>query len=127
MSTQKMKDQAKQQLKKKLKNGSLGEVDLSLISFGFIFETNVLGRQIHFPMTMRYQTFKESKEFGEIISPNSDIPEGDKNKRYQELMEKLLIKPSNEKFSIMFDQLHEQEIEEFLIQFAEAKEESRKK
>ena len=127
MSTQTQRNKAKNQSKKKITNGDLGEVDLSLISFDFVFQTNKLGRLIDFPMKMRFQTFKESKQLGDIISPNSLIPQGEKNQRFQELMEGLLISPDRAEFAIMFEQLYEAEIEEFLFQFSDAKEEARKK
>lgn len=110
----------------KMIKGKHNGTDLSIISFPFNFVSELQERN-KFNMVMRQQTFQELREWGQTVSPTSDIHPGDRAELILNLLKDIVVKPSQKKFEDWFVTLYESEIEDFLIQFAEAKEQIRKK
>ena len=101
------------------------EIDISLISYPFTFESDLTKKA--YKMVFRYQTFKELRDWGDVISPSSSVHPGDKANRMLELLSAIVVEPKVKKFSKWFNTLYELEIQYFLVQFAQAKENARKK
>ena len=99
---------------------------LSVISFPFNFQSNL--REVNkFNMVLIQQPFKELRDWGEISSESSSLDHGQRTARTLELLLDIVVKPSSKKFEDWFITLYESEIFDFMAQFAEAKEHSRKK
>lgn len=123
MSSQAQKEKARKELVKKKKDN--GEVDYSLISFNFIFEPEYFVDPLD--LTFRYQTFRELRDWGQIISPSSNIHPGDRTEKLLELLKNCLISPSGDKFESWIDQLYEPDVERFIKEYGGAKSQRQKK
>ncbi len=106
-----------------------GEVDYSLMSFNFTFSPSYPPKNPvkDLEMTFRFQTFGELRQWGQIISPNSNIHPGDRMETLLESLQGCLLSPSAEIFETWFCQVNELDMEDFIKAYGDAKGAKQKK
>ena len=127
-----MNEDAKQRIvsKKRAKaKKTNGEIDYSLISFDLTYvPEHKLDKPIReLEMSFRFQTFGELREWGQIISPNSNVHPGDRMELLLNSLLGCLVSPKAEEFEAWFCQLLEPDLKNFIKVYGEAKGEQQKK
>lgn len=117
-----MTQEAKEKALKKLKKN---KIDYSLISFNVIFEPEHFGEPLE--MSFRYQSFRELRDWGKIISPSSNIHPGDRSEELLKQLKGCLLSPSGNDFEKWLDILVEPDFKRFIREYGEAKGAEQKK